>query len=67
MFTENGITDFSFGHNRIEQDTKKADYVLISLGTYLTRIPEYNSNYDFVLADLLPHRWQEPKCQEKSN
>jgi transposase len=33
----------------------------------LTRIPQYNSNYDLDLADLLPHRWQESKCQEKSN
>lgn len=27
----------------------------------LTRIPEYNSNYDLDLADLLPHNWQESK------
>ena len=33
----------------------------------LTRIPEYNSNYDLDLADLLPHKWQESKSQEKSN
>jgi len=24
----------------------------------LTRIPEYNANYDLDLADLLPHKWQ---------
>ena len=33
----------------------------------LTRIPEYNVNYDLDLADLLPHKWQESKSQEKSN
>ena len=33
----------------------------------LTRIPEYNGNYDLDLADLLPHKWQESSCQEKSN
>jgi hypothetical protein len=33
----------------------------------LTRIPEYNANYDLDLADLLPHKWQESKSQEKSN
>ena len=33
----------------------------------LTRIPEYNSNYNLDLADLLPHRWQESKSQQKSN
>lgn len=33
----------------------------------LTRIPEYNANYDLDLADLLPHKWQELKSQEKSN
>ena len=33
----------------------------------LTRIPEYNANYDLDLADLLPHKWKESKCQEKSN
>ena len=33
----------------------------------LTRIPEYNGNYDLDLADLLPHKWQESKSQEKSN
>jgi len=30
----------------------------------LTRIPEYNANYDLDLADLLPHKWQESKSQE---
>jgi len=33
----------------------------------LTRIPEYNANYALDLADLLPHKWQESKSQEKSN
>lgn len=33
----------------------------------LTRIPEYNANYDLDLADLLPHKWQESKSQELSN
>lgn len=33
----------------------------------LNRIPEYNDNYDLDLADLLPHKWQESKSQEKSN
>jgi len=33
----------------------------------LTRIPEYNANYDLDLADLLPHKWKESKCQEISN
>jgi len=33
----------------------------------LTRIPEYNANYDLYLADLLPHKWQESKNQEISN
>ena len=33
----------------------------------LTRIPEYNNNYDLDLADLLPHNWQKSKSQEKSN
>jgi hypothetical protein len=33
----------------------------------LTRIPEYNANYDLDLADLLPHKWQESKNQEISN
>jgi len=33
----------------------------------LTRIPEYNANYDLDLADLLPHKWQESKSPEKSN
>jgi transposase len=33
----------------------------------LTRIPEYNGNYDLDLANLLPHKWQESKSQEKSN
>jgi len=27
----------------------------------LTRIPEYNNNYDLDLADLLPHNWKESK------
>jgi hypothetical protein len=27
----------------------------------LTRIPEYNSNYDLDLVDLLLHNWQESK------
>ena len=30
----------------------------------LTRIPEYNANYDLDLADLLPHNWQSEKVQE---
>ena len=33
----------------------------------LTRIPEYNNNYDLDLADLLPHKWKESKSQVKSN
>ncbi len=33
----------------------------------LTRIPEYNANYELDLADLLPHKWKESKSQEKSN
>ena len=33
----------------------------------LTRIPEYNNNYDLDLAELLPHNWQKSKSQEKSN
>ncbi len=32
----------------------------------LTRIPEYNSNYDLDLADLLPHNWKESKKVQKS-
>jgi hypothetical protein len=31
------------------------------LADVLTRIPEYNRNYDLDLADLLPHNWQESK------
>ncbi len=31
----------------------------------LTRIPEYNANYDLDLADLLPHNWQESKNSKK--
>ena len=30
----------------------------------LTRIPEYNNNYDLDLADLLPHKWKESKIIE---
>lgn len=33
----------------------------------LTRIPEYNANYDLDLADLLPHKWKESKSQQASN
>jgi transposase len=33
----------------------------------LTRIPEYNNNYDLDLADLLPHKWTESMSQVKSN
>ena len=33
----------------------------------LTRIMEYNDNYDLDLADLLPHKWQESKSHKKSN
>jgi transposase len=37
------------------------------LTNVLTRIPEYNANYDLDLADLLPHNWQESKSQDLSN
>ena len=37
------------------------------LADVLTRIPEYNANYELDLADLLPHKWKESKSQEKSN
>ena len=33
----------------------------------LTRIPEYNNNYDLDLADLLPHNWKKSNNQEISN
>lgn len=35
------------------------------LADILTRIPEYNTNYDLDLADLLPLKWQESKTSKK--
>jgi transposase len=32
----------------------------------ITRIPEYNANYDLDLADLLPHNWNESKKVQKN-
>jgi len=32
----------------------------------LTRIPEYNSNYNLDLADLLPHNWKKLKSHQQT-
>ncbi|HOC87781.1 MAG TPA: transposase domain-containing protein [Paludibacter sp.] len=32
----------------------------------LTRIPEYNSNYNLDLADLLPHNWKKLKSLQQT-
>jgi hypothetical protein len=35
------------------------------LDDILTRIPEYNTNYNLDLADLFPHKWLESKTSKK--
>jgi hypothetical protein len=32
----------------------------------LTRIPEYNNNYNLDLADLLPHNWKKLKSLQQT-